>query len=249
MLKYFLSIFLSCAVLISSKGANAQFEVIRPPPGGLAPLGPGPTLYSPPADLRPGPSFDLGPGPTNFAVPGPTIGPLGPGPIASPPGGGPGPGGDGSGPPIVRAIVISVCVYDTDYNDGCWQKSWEDAVKQLTANYMVAVRDEVIKNALELRFPAAIAATDQLRFISKLEGTVVKVVAAQLRNNVRTITPFYWRDEDTRQINQWEAQATSRAATGSNWRHDWQSNTHTVRLGNAYAQALSINLHGEWKNQ
>jgi hypothetical protein len=258
MLKCFLNtgLFL-IVILISSEGWAAPYEIGKVPPAvAFPPLGPSAPL-GPPIQVPSQPNFDT----TSPAAPDTGSGSAGtaaarggysgPALAPNPNGGSPsgGSGGGGTGAPIVRTVVIGVCLYDGDYNDGCWQHSFKDASWQLTKILLKMVTEHVIGDLLTVQFPEAIPVKDQLNFIKTMELNAVDAVAAKLRYDVHAITPFYWRDQDTRQINQWQAQADSRAATGSSWNHDWQSNTYTNRLGNAFAQARTIDLHRQWKNQ
>ena len=241
MLKYSIIISFFCiTVLIPSKGVNAQYGAHItgvPPDIGHLPVGPGPL-----------PDFNNSTGLPDLRDRGPDLGPapnLGPS-YGSGAGGGSG-GGPGTGATIANAAVIGVCMADSNYNDGCWSNSLFEASSRLTEIYLKMIGKKIVTNSLVLRFPNAMAETDQLRFIQKLEDKVVKLVAAKLRHDVQSITPFNWRMANYQQINEWEARANSQTSTGSNWSHDWPSNTHTAQLGYAYGQALSINLHGVWR--
>jgi hypothetical protein len=164
---------------------------------------------------------------------------------------GPGPGGGLGGGPgptanLATAFVVSVCTYQSSFTDECWSQGWNDALSQLNQIYLKLALGEIATNTLTVRFPTYARTFDQLNFLQKVERKAAATVVSILQRDVARLTPFEWRVEDNRAINEWAIRSDTRAATGANWSHDWSNNSHTFRLGPAFHQLQSISLHGSW---
>ena len=216
---------ISCALFLNASFARAQFRPINP-----GPINPGP--------INPGP---INPGPIN-------PGPINPGPPPNPP--------TTSG----QAFVVAVCAGTSDLSDDCLRRGELEATEELGEFYVRQYAKRVIMNSLTLRFPHVMSRPDQLRFLAKVEKQTLKVAEAQLKADVATLTPFRWDTEQDRQnkqtvvnetartVKQWGDKARSEADKGSNWSHDWSSNSHKFNEGEAFKQLKHISIRG-WTNQ
>jgi hypothetical protein len=157
---------------------------------------------------------------------------------------GSGPAGGGSPPIGQRSFRIAYCVYTANPTSDCSEGTDIDAANKLGRLYWDVARNKIITNTMAVRFPDYLSKYEQLEYLRKLEIRSITLVSAWLRHDVSTLTPFNWRVEDNRQVNNWAARAQSGASSGSNWTHDWSISNHTFSLGPSYDQAVSINLHG-----
>jgi hypothetical protein len=138
-----------------------------------------------------------------------------------------------------RALVVSMCVYDSDYSPSCADKTIAEAAKKLGEIYENEVLGRWEQRTFELIFPASVVSFALL--LQDIEKRSVKVTEALMRAQVVRLTPFEWQAEANRQINNWVIRANRAAETGEHWTST--GNTHTFRLGPSYGQLEGLNLH------
>jgi hypothetical protein len=230
--------------------AQAQFRPIDPV---VAPINPivAPLNLTPlePMHVAPLPDY-VGPAPQPLVH----VAPIPAGPASS--------SGDGpNGPPPIsmgQAFVIAVCANTSDVSDSCLEQSAAQAAERLSQIYLRQWANKVITTNLAIRFPNVMARVDQYRFLTKIEKVAVAAVAAKMQADVDSLKPFAWDSEATKAAkweavrndrtaaSNWQQSATSSAESGSNWSHNWSSNTHTFHEGTAFRQLKQINLSGSW---
>ena len=156
--------------------------------------------------------------------------------------------------------MVAVCAGIGNYSDECQQRGELEATEKLIQFYVKQYAKRLIQNSLTVHFPDVASQTEQLRFLSKVEKQVIKAVELKLKTDVAQLTPFHWDteqdrlnkqavvDETAKTVKKWGDKARSEADDGSNWSHDWSSNSHKFNEGEAYQQLKHISIHG-WTNQ
>jgi hypothetical protein len=157
---------------------------------------------------------------------------------------GTGPGSPSGSSALSGAFVVSVCTNGSDFSNDCWSDGGSKAAEKLAIVYLRMALGKVIDNSVTLRFPDSMTRYNQIRMLQKLESRVIRTVLSELRNGVSSLTPFNWKVEDNRQIEDWAAQADRRATDGTNWTHNWDLSSHTFRTGTSFQQLQHINMHG-----
>jgi hypothetical protein len=148
------------------------------------------------------------------------------------------------GEQLDRSFVAGFCIYNANPTDECSQGDLRYTGWRLAKLYWEAAKRKAISNILKVRFPVYASRYQQLRYLKRLELRAISQVATLLRHDVSTLTPFNWRVEDNRIVNQWVVGGVRRINGGSNWTHDWALNAHTFNPGAANNQAINIDLHG-----
>ena len=144
----------------------------------------------------------------------------------------------------------------SDYSDECLHQGELRAVAQIAQFYKDSYIKGELEQGLSIMFPSAMSRTKQLRFIAKVENKAIDAVVTVMKADVAKLTPFEWDSEavkaqkraaaedSRREVRHWENEARSDADKGSNWSHDWSSNSHDLMNdSHAFRQLQTINIH------
>jgi hypothetical protein len=239
-----------CLVMAGSSLALAQTTTVNPPPIMPPPM---PAAPPPVAPMMINPSINMQPinSPQPNLTPATrqslqqstqTTDPLGP-------------GGSHSGPlpptPLDQALTVAVCGDSEKRSDECLGRGEREAIEKLSEFYATQYAKKVMNSSFTVTFPKALSRTDQLGSIARIEKAALAAAVTQMEADVAKLTATKSDNEKQaimnasgKKVKQWEQSATSEADNGSNWTHDWTSNTHRFTEGDAYRQLKSISING-----
>lgn len=226
------------ALLIVSSGyaaAQRPHEVTIPPlpPSALRNLSAPPISTPPPAPAAPvSPQYGGAPAP----------------PAASSGGSGGGGGGGRSPAPAGLYFVMAVCAAAYDASPQCVSKSVGEGTQKLREMYYEAFRRSLQRSVFRAVFPSWMRWKDQIDATYRMEKAGLALAAAQMQADVSTLTPFDWKVEEQRKLNEWWVTANDDVDNGKNWSRDANLNTHDFGSGNALQQLKHINVKG-WGSQ
>lgn len=155
-----------------------------------------------------------------------------------------------------QTFAVAVCAGISDFSDDCLKRGELEATEKLVEFYAGQYARKIVNGTLTLTLPDVLSRTEQLRFIATIEKAALSAAVARMQSDVAKLTPFRWEtaeekadkqaavDADGKKVKQWEQKAKSEADNGSNWSHDWSSNTHKFKEGTAYKQLKSISIGG-----
>lgn len=155
-----------------------------------------------------------------------------------------------------QTFAVAVCSGTSDFSDDCLKRGELEATEKLVEFYAGQYARKIVNGTLTLTLPDVLSRTEQLRFIATIEKAALSAAVARMQSDVAKLTPFRWEtaeekadkqaavDADGKKVKQWEQKAKSEADNGSNWSHDWSSNTHKFKEGTAYKQLKSISIGG-----
>jgi hypothetical protein len=155
-----------------------------------------------------------------------------------------------------QTFTVAVCAGTSDFSDDCLKRGELEATEKLVEFYAGQYARKIVNGTLTLTLPDVLSRAEQLRFIATIEKAALSAAVARMQSDVAKLTPFRWEtaeekadkqaavDADGKKVKQWEQKAKSEADNGSNWSHDWSSNTHKFKEGTAYKQLKSISIGG-----
>jgi hypothetical protein len=157
--------------------------------------------------------------------------------------------GSGSPPsypaPASLYFVITVCANTTDATPQCLSQSVEEAKERLVDMYKDAALRQYSYGQLRIVFPRLVSRTQQLEALIKMEKAALAMVEAKMRADITRLSrPWDWIVEREHAVREWQIQADSEAERGSNWQHNWGTNSHDFGRSNALRQLQKINLSG-----
>ncbi|MEY2547992.1 MAG: hypothetical protein QOD64_574 [Verrucomicrobiota bacterium] len=160
-----------------------------------------------------------------------------------------GPGGPRSGAvpqgPFDQVLAVAVCGDLKNQSDDCVKRGEEEATEKLLDLYAAQYAKKEKTSSLTVSFPKTMSRTEQLRSITRIERAVLsaaitKIEAEAAKQTQDPADKQTAADANGKKLKQWEETAKSEAEKGSNWTHDWSSNTHRFTEGDAYKQLKSI---------
>jgi hypothetical protein len=148
-----------------------------------------------------------------------------------------------------QALAVAVCADAQKPSDDCMKQSEQEATGKLSEFYAAQYAKKEMHSSLTVTFPKVMTRTEQLRSIARIEKAALAAAVARMRADVAKLTPErvdsrVAANASGKKLKQWEESAESEAEKGSNWTHDWTSNTHRFTEGAAYKQLKSISLGG-----
>ena len=159
-----------------------------------------------------------------------------------------GAGGGGRSPaPSEQYFVIAVCAAANDPTPGCLSKSLREARDKLVEMYVEAYRNGVARAHLRLIFPTWLDRAEQFKHIRDLNKKAVEFAIQVMRADVATLTPYDWRVEQERRLNEWALRATKEADAGGGSKEE-SSQSHVFGSSPALEQLKHINISGWGKN-
>src|SRR5436190_705881 len=160
-----------------------------------------------------------------------------------------GPGGSHSGAlpqgPFDQVLAVAVCGDLKNQSDDCVKRGEQEATEKLSDLYAAQYAKKEMTSSLTLTFPKTMSHTEQLHSIARIEKAVLSAAITKIEAEAtkQTHDPADKQtaaDANGKKLKQWEETAKSEAEKGSNWKHDWSSNTHRFTEGDAYKQLKSI---------
>jgi hypothetical protein len=164
-----------------------------------------------------------------------------------------GPGGLRAGAlpqtPFDQVMAVAVCGDTKNPSDECVKHGEEEATEKLSDFYAAQYAKKEMNSSLTVTFPKTMSRTEQLHSIVRIEKAaltagIAKMEAEVSRQTVDRADKQTVADPNSNKLKQWEEKANSEAEKGSNWTHDWSSNTHKFTEGDAYRQLKSIATSG-----
>jgi hypothetical protein len=164
-----------------------------------------------------------------------------------------GPGGSHSGAlpqsPFDQVMAVAVCAEINNPSDDCVKRGEQQATEKLSDFYAAQYAKKEMNSSLTVSFPKTMSRTEQLRSIVRIEKAALTAAITKMEADAVNQTPARTEkqtvaDADGKKLKQWEEKAKSEAEKGSNWTHDWSSNTHKFTEGDAFRQLKSIPISG-----
>jgi hypothetical protein len=164
-----------------------------------------------------------------------------------------GPGGPRAGAlpqtPFDQVMAVAVCGDAKNPSDDCVKHGEEEATEKLSDFYTAQYAKKEMNSSLTVSFPKTMSRSEQLRSIVRIEKTALTAAITKMEAGVAKQTEDRpdkqtVADPNSKKLKQWEEKANSEAEKGSNWTHDWSSNTHKFTEGDAYRQLKSITASG-----
>ena len=163
-----------------------------------------------------------------------------------------GPGGSRSGAllqnPFDQVLAVAVCADLKNQSDECVKRGEEEATEKLSDFYAAQYAKKEVNSALTVSFPKTMSRSEQLRSIARIEKAAVMAAITRMEidaaKQAQESADKQTADANGKKLKQWEETAKSEAEKGSNWTHDWSSNTHRFTEGDAYKQLKSIPVSG-----
>ncbi len=170
--------------------------------------------------------------------------------------------GGGSGGNFHKAQTVYIAIVCTQITDGSaeCQRGVRGATEALRVSMAQEGSDEVLKDMVKIGFPALLNRTEQLQFLKKMEESAISTMELTLNLQLKTLTAFQQSlpadkamtaiHQDEQSLNQINQEARREAASGQNWTHQWETNTHTYQ-SDVYNQPqsswhMSPQLQHEW---
>ncbi|MFL6518733.1 MAG: hypothetical protein ACJ8NS_00775 [Chthoniobacterales bacterium] len=239
-----------CIVIAGAAMAVAQTTTlpVNPPPAVAPPasapaMPPMPSMINPSSNIQPLTPVPLNPTPPTRQSMRQTV--QTPDPM--------GPGGPRAGAlpqtPFDQVMAVAVCGETKTPSDDCVKHGEEEATEKLSDFYAAQYAKKEMNSSLTVSFPKTMSRSEQLRAIARIEKAALAAAITKMEVDIARQTEDRpdkqtVADPNTRKLKQWAEKANSEAEKGSNWTHDWSSNTHKFTEGDAYRQLKNITKSG-----
>ena len=145
--------------------------------------------------------------------------------------------------PFDQVLAVTVCGDVATQSDDCVKRGEQEATEKLSDFYAAQYARKETNNSLTVTFPRTMSRAEQLRSISRIEKAALTVAITRMEADAAKQTQDRKQkpaDAKDRKLKQWEETAQSEAEKGSNWKHDWSTNTHRFSEGDAYKHLKNI---------
>jgi hypothetical protein len=152
------------------------------------------------------------------------------------------PGGGAPPNTLHYNFAVSYCVYSDNMaagecdTDASFQQTAERIARMYYDKFLSDVMGKGTKAWIEFSFPTAWSEHERWDTIKALATESLKLVSIKLHHDVNTLTPYNWRVEDNRAVDNWIARNSGSYGGGG----DFSISDHSFSLGPTYYDGVSI---------